>query len=95
MLNELTHHIPGMGLDDDQENFILDSVESAIKNTAAITDAGNDISVSFEKVIEQLHSLVSQQNGLLDLSNELQKQNEEQSINHNKDDDMAMDVELF
>lgn len=93
MLGELSQSLPGMALEDDQENFILDRIETAIQTTTSITDAGENISGSFEMVIGQLQSLVEKQNTLAESSIFLQDQQTDEC--ETSEDDTSMDIELF
>jgi len=93
MLGELTNQLPGMALEDDQENFILDCIEAAVKTANSISSAGDNISESFEMVIIQLQSLVEKHNELVDISIVPENQLE----NHDADIEEAAssDIELF
>ena len=93
MLQELSQALPGMALEDDQENYILDQIESAVQTTTAITDAGENISGSFEMVIQQLQTLVEKQNNLVESSILVQQQQETEASTDNSD--TSMDIELF
>jgi len=93
MLQELSQALPSMGLEDDQENYILDHIESAIQTTTSITDAGDNISGSFEMVIQQLQTLVEKQNNLVETSLMNQQQQEAEASTDNSD--TSMDIELF
>lgn len=93
MLSELNMTLPAMGLEDDQEEYILNKIESAVDSTKQAANTGEDISASFDMVISQLQSLVDQQNELLDSSVQIQKEKEIHV--DKKSGDGSMDVELF
>ena len=93
MLHDLSQALPGMALEDDQENYILDQIETAIQATSSITDAGENISGSFEMVIQQLQTLVEKQNTLAESSVLIRKEQESESSQQNNE--TSMDIELF
>lgn len=94
MLEELDVKLPGMGLEEDQEQFIVGKVEQAVESVRSISDTGDNISSSFHMVIEQLQKLVSQQDELLEQSTKLhQEQQDQANLSDNKD--TGMDIELF
>ncbi len=91
-LKELDLKLPGMGLEEDQEQFIISKIESAIEAIKDISDAGDNISASMQMVIEQLQILVKQQDELLESSTRL---HQEQLVSNNSQEAMSMDIELF
>lgn len=94
MLQELDLKLPGMGLEDDQEQYILGRIEEAVDSVKEISDTGDNISASFQMVIEQLQQLVNQQDVLLEQSNKLHQEQQE-SMKASEPENAGMDVELF
>ena len=94
MLNDLNMKLPTMGLEDDQEDFILSKIESAVESSREASDTGENINASFTMVINQLQDLVDQQNALLESSARIQEENEIY-IDKNAKNAGSMDVELF
>lgn len=94
MLKELDLKLPGMGLEEDQEQFIIGKVENAINSINSISDTGDNISASFQMVIEQLQDLVRQQDELLESSSRLHQEQQQAAISDNQEE-VAMDIELF
>ncbi len=94
MFDELNMTLPSMGLEEDQEEFILGKIETAVMSSQKASDDGENINASFVMVIAQLQDLVNQQNSLLDSSVQNQKDNESY-IDKNAKDGGSMEVELF
>ncbi len=94
MLDELNMQLPSMGLEDDQEEYILNTIETAVVSSQKASDNGENINASFTMLINQLQKLVDQQNALLDSSVQIQE-NSEITINNNPEGGNTMDVELF
>ncbi|MDH5256948.1 MAG: hypothetical protein OEX07_03040, partial [Gammaproteobacteria bacterium] len=94
MLNELNMNLPSMGLEEDQEDFILRKIEGAVDSTREATNIGDDINSSFTMVISQLQTLVDKQNELIDSSVRIQ-QEKEINIDNNSTNGGSMNVELF
>ena len=61
MLDELVHNLARMGLEDDQEAYIINRIDRAVVNTMDVVDAGESISQSFAQVLGQLQSLIDHQ----------------------------------
>lgn len=65
MVEQLALDLPRMGLEDDQERFILSTIDKAIVESAGIMDNGARISQSFQEVLSKMQLLVEQQNQLV------------------------------
>jgi hypothetical protein len=65
MVEQLALDLPRMGLEDDQERFILSTIDKAIVESAGIMDNGSRISLSFQEVLSKMQLLVEQQNHLV------------------------------
>ena len=90
MLNDLVQSLPGMGLESDQEDYILDRIEFAINTISGISEAGDSMSESFEMLIAQLQNLVEKQNALVESSS--LRQQSPQVVNH---DSNLTNIDLF
>lgn len=90
MLNELGEKLPSMGLEDDQEAYILDHIEAAIENATDLSDNSEGISSTFETVLTKLQQLIDTQTQVV--ASIAQKPEAEEE---GKDDGYTMDVELF
>ncbi len=66
MLEELTVSLPSMGLEEDQEEFILNKVSDSTGKAITITHAGQDIREAFEMVLLKIQTLSKKQNQLVD-----------------------------
>lgn len=94
MLDELSQRLPLMGLEDDQEAYILNRVDKAIEESFDIIDNAKDISLTFDTVISELNNLVTQQNALIDTYQEKYRDTGSQPSAQDEDS-YTMDVELF
>ena len=95
MLNELEFYLPGMGLEDDQEHFIVNLIDRSIHQALDVTDATESIGNSFTHVVSNLEGLIEKQNKCMysmfandEVKAESSEQNEQQ-------DPGSMDIELF
>jgi len=80
MLDGLSLSLPGMGLESDQEEYILDCIETAISKSNENNNANEDLTTSFTMLISQLEKLVEEQYELLsDSQSATQSKNEEPS----------------
>ena len=89
MFDELNQRLPSMGLEDDQENYILDRIEKATQQAIKLVDAGQDTNAAFTMVLSDLEQLASMQENLI-ASN---KSDSDMIIAAQEDEIMA--VELF
>lgn len=90
MLHDLNTHLPKMGLEHDQEEYILNRIEQATEQSLHLietTETTNDV---FSNVVNELHTLSEKQNQLVNniFSPDAGGQDDE-------DTEYAMDVELF
>lgn len=90
MLNELSHSLPHMGLEEDQEALILDKVEKAIVESGATIDVGKGVYTSFHNMLQSLAELVTKQD-------EIMKQLTKTAPSENENDpgDILQEIELF
>ncbi len=88
MLNELEIKLPIMGLEDDQEAFIINTVDNAFGHVSANMDKNQSLRISLEGVVRLLNYLTEEQNQIVDAA-----------INHNNvrqgDDSDINNIELF
>ena len=90
MFEELNHHIPHMGLEDDQEEYILDCIDHAITRAFNIMNASKDIENAFKMVLRKMAHMSK-------LRDELFKQHQErdQSDNEQRRTEESQSIELF
>lgn len=67
MLQDLDHHIPGMGLEDDQEEYLLGRVGQAVDDAQEILDNSEKLGHSFDMISMLLTHLSTQQENILKL----------------------------
>lgn len=65
MIDSLVHELPRMGLEDDQEAWIVNLIDNAIKQATDLTDSGDYIASSFNDVMDNLQSLVGKQDDMV------------------------------
>ncbi len=66
MLMELDEEIPRMGLDDDQETYLIQRIDGAVTEANGVLDSGANLKGSITNVIRLLDHLVGQQNQMVD-----------------------------
>ena len=92
LLHDLNESLPLMGLDDDQEEYILDRIEAATQEAMNLTDAGDNLRHTFSSILHQLQEVVVKQEQLLDSF--ISSQDDDQATD-NDQESYTMDVELF
>lgn len=90
MLFELNDSLPEMGLEDDQESYILNSIEGAIESSIDIIDISRELDEVFSGIRSHLQFVVEKQDKLLASVFEKHVQNQNEAQNPVMDD-----VELF
>lgn len=88
MLMEMDKQLPGMALDEDQEQYILDQIDSSIEKAHQAISANRDINQSFNDVLASLKYLLVKQQ-------ELEALLVLPDIADNDDEGYQMDIELF
>lgn len=66
MIGELELRIPTMGLEDDQEKYLISRLDQAIESTRVIIDGGASADNAFQTVCRLLEHLAERQNKLLE-----------------------------
>lgn len=77
MMQDLNNRLPGMGLEEDQEVFIIDRIESAISDSSRMLDMSDEMEKIFAGIHDNLQSIVEQQHQLLETTLASGKQSEE------------------
>ena len=91
MMMELDLQLPKMGLESDQEQYILDRIDNAITEAHDAADITRQLNTSFNIILDNLDELVVNQKQLQDNFSSLT----DTSSNEEKDEGYTMDVELF
>lgn len=55
-----------MGLDDDQESYLIKRVDQAIVETFQVLDSSEESQTAFDKVVQVLHQLIDEQRQVVD-----------------------------
>ena len=89
MFIKLTQELPRMGLEEDQEELILNSIDNAINEAVVISNDNEKVAQTYNQVLDELQQLVARQNVLF-----------QTYIDSNPDDNDELDrgfqaVELF
>lgn len=92
MLEELSIHLPHLGLEDDQEAYILDTIEKAVEQSVDLIHSNETARDVFKQVLSEMHQVTEQQDQLIDT---MFKYKTETTKTKEPEDDYAMDVELF
>ena len=90
LINDFEGRLPSMGLEDDQEKYIVDRVDQAFNESLACLSEGESLKESLDGVVRLLSHLVNQQNDIVASA--------DQDAQPEKDDgreDFSSDVELF
>ena len=69
MVQDLNMDLLRMGLDDDQEDYLLKRIDSAIEEAATQIDASEDIRKTFSINLPQLQDIINQQKELVQAYN--------------------------
>jgi len=93
MFNDLNHTLPGMGLDDDQEDYILDRVDSAIEETFDVLSMNEDLRDTLSMVVMSMQKIIKGQEELM--SEFATNQSNAANEGEHSDEGYSMDVELF
>ena len=93
MLEELSIRLPSLGLEEDQEEYILDRIDQAITDSMQLVNSANSIKSIFSTVVNELTHLSERQNQIIAEMYEKTNKLREQKDSH--DNDYSMDVELF
>lgn len=67
VLHDLSFKLPGMGLEEDQEEYILEKVETVMDDSTDLLIAEREMTEIFDSIRGNLHHLVEKQNMLLAL----------------------------
>ena len=93
MIAELESRIPGLGLDDDQEHYLISTLETSIKEAQEVIEKSSETKLAFSTVTRLLEHLVIKQNALM---TELYESEDEKEFDDSKDSSSsAGDVDLF
>lgn len=92
-IQELDTRIPTLGLEDDQEKYLINTLDGALLSTQTIVDGGKNAQVAFQTVCRLLEHLSERQQNLL------QEVIEEEPTLHAggapQEDEITSDLELF
>ncbi len=92
LLSDLDFHLPRLGLDVDQEKYILEKITTAFNDTLSQMNQSLHVSQSLENIVRLLQHLASQQQRMVNTSF-IEQSND--SSKPNDGDVYSSDVELF
>ena len=92
MLTDLEMKLPHMGLEEDQEGFILQRIEEVIDHTHELNAKTDSIRGSFQGITRMLNHLSERQKTLM---NSLFSRFEENADKESAEEDSSSDIELF
>lgn len=64
--SELETNIPKMGLDDDQEAYLVERVDTSLVKAIEVSDSNTAVRDTFDRVLQQLEGLMEQQSTIID-----------------------------
>jgi hypothetical protein len=94
LLSDLDFHLPRLGLEPDQEKFIISKITSAFNDTISQMQQGLKVSDALQGVVRLLEHLAMQQQALIELNFAEQTRSDESSL-PNDGDVYSSDIELF
>ncbi len=65
LLYDLDQRLPTMGLEEDQEKYLLGRIDSAVSEALELFDAGNHLKQSFQSIVRLLETLTERQQQML------------------------------
>lgn len=92
VLNDLTHNLPGMGLEEDQEEYILRKVDDVIDDSSELILAEQEMTQIFDSIRDNLFGLVDKQNLMLEF---MMRDKRIQDKSQQKENPEGNMVELF
>jgi len=92
MLIELDRELPRMGLEDDQEQYLLNRIDTAITNAHETSSVTTEITDYFNIIIKDLENQTKQQQDLAEKLSNLTLSN---ASSDNESEGYSMDIELF
>ena len=96
MLSELEVKIPKMGLEDDQEAYIVKRIDNTISSAEKIIDSSANTSHAFKSVSRLLQHLAEKQQSLLDsVVQETPENTDDESGDGNVEDGFSGEIDLF
>lgn len=63
---ELETNIPKMGLDDDQEAYLVERVDTSLVKAIEVSDSNSAVRDTFDRILKQLEGLMEQQSTIVD-----------------------------
>ncbi len=79
MLSELDYHIPGMGLEEDQEAYLLKRISEAVTDASEIKESNKKLHNSFATISMLLDHLSQQQSEIVELVKSRQEEQADQA----------------
>lgn len=92
LLTDLDFHLPRLGLEVDQEKYIIEKITAAFNDTLAQMNHSSHVSQSLEDIVRLLQHLATQQKRLVDTSF---VENSPASSSPNDGEVYSSDIELF
>ena len=90
LIQELHGDLLGMGLEEDQEEYLLDRVDTVVEEVMEKLDAGTEICSLFSFILTNLKFMVEKQEEILDAYNKNQASESDSKVSESTDD-----IELF
>lgn len=88
LLHELTSELPSMGLEEDQEVFLLDKIDHAIEDASSSMDIQQEVQKVFQTILHKLQTLISE-------FRDANQRYDDQVVIHAQPEEEITSVELF
>ncbi|MDY6920207.1 MAG: response regulator [Pseudomonadota bacterium] len=92
-IGELDGRIPTLGLEDDQEKYLINTLDTALESSYGIVKSGEDARNAFNSVCRLLDHLAERQHKLVEAASN--REETPQHYSQDEDDQITGDVELF
>ena len=95
---ELEKNIPLMGLEDDQESYLVERIDTSLVKAVEISDSDAEVRKTFDNVLAQLETLMNQQRTIIDdvvIGSDEPENSPDESDSNDADNEGSGSVELF
>ncbi|MBV1873820.1 MAG: response regulator [Gammaproteobacteria bacterium] len=95
MLTELEQHLPRMGLEDDQESYLIARIDKAINNSLDVNGRSGEIKSSYKTISRLLHHVSDRQQSLVKLIFTRFEKKPDSTESESESESTDSDIELF
>ena len=95
LLNEFEEKIPTLGLDEDQEEFLIGKLDKTVAESSAELDSNSNFKRNFEGILRLLQHVIDNQNNLLKEEMEFCGKDTDNTVENSGEAGETMDDKLF